>query len=342
VARLFQDPAALGLCLAELLGRIAVGIRKQLSKKFGSKGVQVVEDNVRVIRRGFDEVIAVEPAAGDVADEPGKVPRMPILLDSPNAEQGPGNPGRFWEQVCSLCQMGQDGIADPFAAISAIPAATGAVRDMSGVRLEVPDFIATKCTGCGQCWTQCPDSAIPGLVNSIEDVLTAAIDASVNGLRMERIRPIAKHWAQAARKVIDQNPATPIADVWTLSYRAVSEKLGWDTERKAAAEPEFQAVNARLVEFPLARTKPFYDAVESKSKGMGGLLSITINPEACKGCNLCVEVCPDGALESARQDDALPPARGGMVNPLQLSNFRRNRFHGTIGSGNTFTEVCSP
>ena len=279
------------------------GIRKQLAKKFGSKGEQVVEDNLRVIRRGFDEVHAVEPAEGDVADEPGKVPQMPMLLDSPNAEQGPGNPGRFWEQVCAVCQMGQDGIADPFAAISAIPAATGAVRDMSGVRLEVPDFIAEKCTGCGQCWTQCPDSAIPGLVNSVEDVLTAAIDASVNGLRMERIRPIVKHWAREARKLIDQNPNSPLADVWALSYRAVTDKLGWDAERKAAAEPEFLAVNARLVEFPLARTKPFYDAVEAKAKGAGGLLSITINPEACKGCNLCVAVCPDGALVTVKQDE---------------------------------------
>ena len=280
------------------------GIRKQLAKKFGSKGEQVVEDNLRVIRRGFDEVHAVEPAEGENIDEPGKVPHMPILLDSPNAEQGPGNPGRFWEQVCSLCQMGQDGIADPFAAISMVPAATGAVRDMSGVRLEVPDFIAEKCTGCGQCWTQCPDSAIPGLVTSIEDVLSAAIDASVNGLRMERVRPIAKLWARETRKLIDSNPTLPIADTWSPAYRAVTDKLAWDAERKAAAEPEFQAVNARLVEFPLTRTKPFYDAAESKQKGTGGLLSITINPEACKGCNLCVAVCPDAALVTVKQEDA--------------------------------------
>jgi len=279
------------------------GIRKQLAKQFGSKGEQVVEDNLRVIRRGFDEVHAVEPAADDVADQPGKVPQMPTLLDSPSAGPGPGNPGRFWEQVCALCQMGQDGIADPFAAISTIPAATGAVRDMSGVRLEVPDFIAERCTGCGQCWVQCPDSAIPGLVSSIEDVLSAAIEASVNGMRMERIRPIAKHWAREARKVIDQNPATPIAEAWVLSYRAVVDKLGWDADRKGAAEPEFQAVNARLTEFPLTRTRPFYDAVEAKAKGAGGLLSITVNPEACKGCNLCVAVCPDGALVTVKQDE---------------------------------------
>jgi pyruvate-ferredoxin/flavodoxin oxidoreductase len=279
------------------------GIRKQLTKKFKSKGEQVVEDNLRVIRRGFDEVRAVEPGQDNIVDEPGKVPQMPMLLDSPDAEQGPGNPGRFWEQVCSMCQLGQDGITDPFAAISAIPAATGAVRDMSGVRLEVPSFIAEKCTGCGQCWTQCPDSAIPGLVNSVEDVINAAIDTSVNGLRMERIRPIAKHWAREARKLIDQNPTAPVAEAWTTSYRTVTDKLGWDADRKAAAEPEFVAANARLTQFPLARTKPFYDAVEAKQKGMGGLLSITVNPEACKGCNLCVAVCPDGALVTVKQEE---------------------------------------
>jgi pyruvate-ferredoxin/flavodoxin oxidoreductase len=282
---------------------VFAGIRKQLAKKFKSKGERVVEDNLRVIRRGFDEVKAVTPVMDSSVDEQGKVPHMPAVLDSPNAEEGPGNPGRFWEQVCALCKLGQDGIADPFAAISAIPAATGAVRDMSGVRLEVPDFISAKCTGCGQCWTQCPDSAIPGLVNSVEDVITAAIDASVNGMRMERIRPIVKHWARDARKVIDQNPTAPLADAWAASYRTVADKLGWDAERKAATEPEFQAVNARLVEFPLARTKPFYDAVEAKAKGTGGLLSITVNPEACKGCNLCVAACPDGALVTVKQDE---------------------------------------
>ncbi len=77
-------------------------------------------------------------------DAPGAVPHIPAVLDMPDAEPGVGNAGRFWEQVCALCALGQDGIADPFAAISAIPAATGAVRDMSGIRMEVPQFIAAN------------------------------------------------------------------------------------------------------------------------------------------------------------------------------------------------------
>ncbi|MFQ5529948.1 MAG: 2-oxoacid:acceptor oxidoreductase family protein, partial [Gemmatimonadota bacterium] len=109
------------------------GIRAQMQTKFGSKGERVVEDNVRVIRRGFDELKAVPH--GDIgSDEPGAhvLPELPSLLDVPEAQQGVGNPGRFWEQVCAFCATtGEDGIADPFAAISAIPAATSSVRDMT-------------------------------------------------------------------------------------------------------------------------------------------------------------------------------------------------------------------
>ncbi len=32
---------------------------------------------------------------------------------------------------------------------------------------------------------------------------------------------------------------------------------------------------------------------------------MTINPYACKGCNLCVEVCPDEALVTVKQDEAI-------------------------------------
>jgi pyruvate-ferredoxin/flavodoxin oxidoreductase len=220
------------------------------------------------------------------------------MLDVPAAAPGIGNPGRFWEQVCSLCKLGQDGIADPFAAISAIPAVTGVVRDMSGVRLEVPEFIAEKCTGCAQCWIQCPDAAIPGLVNSVEDILATVVQAAGNGKPLERLRPVTKHWAREARRLLDAEAALPLPEVWARSYRAVVDKLGWDAERRAATEPEFLAVERRLAEFPLARTKPFYDRA-------GGLLSITVNPDACKGCNLCVAVCPDGALVTVKQDDAV-------------------------------------
>jgi pyruvate-ferredoxin/flavodoxin oxidoreductase len=292
--------------------KVFEGVRKQFQKKFGHRGGTIVEDNLRVIRRGFDQVRAVAPGAVGGSDAPGVVAHIPALLDNPGAAPGIGNQGRFWEQVCSLCVLGQDGIADPFAAISAMPAATGAVRDMSGVRMEVPGFLAEKCTGCGQCWTQCPDSAIPGLVNSVEEVITAAIDASANGLKMERLKPVTKTWAKEVQRMLSKDAALSVPAAFASAYATVADKMGWEPERRAQTDGEFAVVHERLSAFPLARTKPFFDAVEAKQKGGGGLLSITVNPEACKGCNLCVTACPDGALVTVKQDETI------------LSSLRRN------------------
>ena len=282
------------------------GIRGQLQKKFGAKGARVVEDNLRVIRRGFTELREVTPApilSG--AETPGDVPAIPDLLDEPDAAEGPGNTGRFWEQVCALCKLGQDGIADPFAAVGTIPAATGVVRDMSGVRLEVPEFIASKCTGCGQCWVQCPDAAIPGLVNKIEDIIGTAIDSAANGSRLDRIRQVVKPLSKETRKQLDANPAISFGDALAAAFPIIAGKLATDPEKRSALDAEFTRVHAIAAALPLARTKPFYDLPESRTKGSGGLLSITINPEACKGCNLCVAVCPDEALVTVKQDAAI-------------------------------------
>ncbi len=283
--------------------RLFEGIGAQLQKKFGHRGTAVVEDNVRVIRRGFDEVHVVEPVASLTADAPGAVAHIPRMLDVADAQPGIGNPGRFWEQVCSSCTTGLDGIADPFAAISAIPAATGAVRDMSGVRMEIPAFVAENCTGCAQCWTQCPDAAIPGLVNSPEDILNAVVTAAANGNRLERMRPIVKPWAREVQRLLAREPELAVPAAFAKGYASVADKMGWDADRRAATDAEAGMVQQRVAEFPLARTGPFFDAVEGQAKGTGGLLSVTVNPEACKGCNLCVDVCPDGALVTVRQDD---------------------------------------
>lgn len=286
---------------------VFAGIEDQLERKFGKRGRSVVEDNLRVIRRGFDEVRPVEPGEVEADAAPAEAPggQIPGLMQSPLALAGVGNPGRFFEQVCGVCAIGQDVIADPFTAISAMPAASSAIRDMTDIRFEVPDFVASKCTGCSQCWVQCPDAAIPGLVNTVEELFEAAIAVSSNGRTFDRLRGVVPHVAREARKVMQAVEFETFGDVAATAYHNVAEKLGWEPERRKQLDDEFAAVHSRLAEFPLAKTAPFWDLPESKEKGTGGLLSITINPTACKGCNICVEVCPEEALVTVRQDDEM-------------------------------------
>jgi pyruvate-ferredoxin/flavodoxin oxidoreductase len=287
--------------------RLFKGIYEQLDKKFGKRGKNVVDDNVRVIRRGFDELFEV-PHGELTEDEPGAhvMPHLPTLMDVPEAQAGLGDPGRFWEQVCSYCAItGKDVIADPFAAFSAMPASSSSVRDMTDIRFEVPDFIPEKCTGCSQCWVQCPDAAIPGVVNTVEEVLETAIQAASNGKPLNRIRQVSPHLARESRKILGGVPFTSFGDVLSAAYQNVTEKLGWDAERREALDEEFAAVYPVISDFPLAKTAPFFDVPERLEKGTGGLLSITVNPEACKGCNICVDVCPEGALVTVRQDEEI-------------------------------------
>lgn len=283
------------------------GIRDRIERKFGKLGERVVEDNLRVIRRGFDEVreVPTDGATGAESDAVVRGSRLPSLLDVPGAEEGLGNPGRFFEQVCSLCSMGQDGIADPFAAISAIPAATSSVRDMTSIRFEVPDFVAEKCTGCSQCWIQCPDAAIPGLVVTVEDLYETAVRRVGNGRPLGLLPQVAKHLARESHKLLRGVPFETFEKVAAAAYANVADKLGWEPERRKRLDAEWAQVYPTLAEFPLAKTAPFFDLPESNEKNAGALLAITINPEACKGCNICVEVCPEEALVTVQQDDEI-------------------------------------
>ncbi|MDX1646659.1 MAG: 2-oxoacid:acceptor oxidoreductase family protein [Longimicrobiales bacterium] len=287
--------------------RLFQGIRAQTERKFGHRGEQVVEDNLRVIRRGWEEVVEI-PTDADVREaEASEAPVAPIpsMLSAPDAEEGLANPGRFYEQVCSVCAIGQDTIADPYAAVSAMPAASSSIRDMTGIRFEVPDFVAERCTGCSQCWIQCPDAAIPGLVTSVEDLYETAVRHAANGRPLDHVSRVTKHLARESRKILKGVPFHTFGEVASTAFANVVDKLGWDPDRRARLEQEWSRVYPVLDEFPLAKTVPFFDLPESKEKGTGGLLSITVNPEACKGCNICVEVCPEEALVTVKQDEEI-------------------------------------
>ena len=54
--------------------------------------------------------------------------------------------------------------ADLSTARSLVPAGTAALRDFSNIAPEIPIYIAENCTGCMECVTECPDTAILGKV----------------------------------------------------------------------------------------------------------------------------------------------------------------------------------
>ncbi len=281
------------------------GIRSQLQKSFGRRGQQVVEDNYRVIRRGWGEVRELDWASleKDADEREAVVAELPASLNEPRAESPISDRRRFFEQVCSRYRSGTDPVADPFAALSAIPAATGVFRDMSDIRMEVPKFVAEKCNGCGHCWVQCPDSAIPGLVTEVEALLETAVDFGSQGSGFEQMRPLVASLAALVRERFESDPDASFQDALRGAYGRVALRYPLDPDQRNQLDDEFGRLADVLADFPVAKTTPFYTVPETREKGSGGLLSLTVDPHACKGCNLCVEVCPDGALVTVKQDE---------------------------------------
>jgi pyruvate/2-oxoacid:ferredoxin oxidoreductase beta subunit/NAD-dependent dihydropyrimidine dehydrogenase PreA subunit len=59
--------------------------------------------------------------------------------------------------------------ADLSVARSLVPAGTANLRDFSNISPEIPEYIPSNCTGCMDCVTECPDTAILGKVLSEEE-----------------------------------------------------------------------------------------------------------------------------------------------------------------------------
>ena len=78
-----------------------------------------------------------------------------------------------------------------------------------------------------------------------------------------------------------------------------------DEDRKKAIDEGVSAIVRELGALPVAITQPFFHDAEAVKKDGAELLSIVINPDACKSCGICVRNCEDEALKPVEQDPEL-------------------------------------
>src|SRR5436309_14833347 len=95
---------------------------------------------------------------GTIVDSPYKLVSLPVLdvVD-------------FNERIIRGYEEGygeRDLPADLSVARSLVPAGTASLRDFSYIAPEIPLFLPENCTGCMECVTECPDTAILGKVLS--------------------------------------------------------------------------------------------------------------------------------------------------------------------------------
>ncbi len=288
--------------------KLLKAIEDQLQHKFGGKGQRVVDDNMRVVRRGFDEVheiINKEFGAGNSEKSNGQttLPIPSMMKDIPQSESKLSDIHRFWEQTGNfyLRGLGNDNITDPFIGLSVMPAVSSVFRDMTGIRFEHPEWIPNNCTACGDCYTICPDTAIPGLVSDLPDVLDTIVTRvkKTHG-KVDYLPKAIRQMEGTIRKLFStSNNGSTVND---FIHSAIDQTIKESDDATELAK-EFEWFKDELGDFNFALTRPYFDVHEKKQPNSGGLFSITINPTTCKGCMECVEVCDDDALRIVTQTE---------------------------------------
>lgn len=84
--------------------------------------------------------------------------------------------------------------ADLSVARSLIPAGTATLRDFSNISPEIPEYITENCTGCMDCVTECPDTAILGKVLAEDELEQKMLTVPEADREMYR-----KQWAKTKK-----------------------------------------------------------------------------------------------------------------------------------------------
>ena len=312
-------------------------VRAQIVKKFGSKGEAVVEGNMAVIEDGIEATCRVdydapEFLAIDQEPAPLRTRRTAAVSASmcpsstASGSSGLFDPAYFDDIIARPFSDGSIGEAPVLPGVGLfIPAGTAAAKDKGLFRRTVPTFNADLCTGCLECALVCPDAAIPNTVHEIHDLLLTGIkEIDATEPQREMLRGHVYALAEIVRETYRQEKvARRFADLVAEAAATL------DVDQPTLAR-NLDKLVATLAAYPVARTRPYFDAMEKAVPGTGGLFAATIDPWKCTGCLECVEVCGPGALTPADQDAEVLEARQVTFELMtKLPNTPKRFFEGS-------------
>ncbi len=310
----------------DTIAALADGLRSRLARLFG-EGHYLIDDISGAVRRGATRLkqldVSLRDTEGLAAASDGEAPWT--VKDASGWDNTVFDATRFWHSVGYLYDSGQSdrALADPYLATGVIPARSSAFRDMSPYRLRIPEWLPENCTGCGLCWAQCPDSALPPSIDSVAAVVETSMTLTERaGIGLVQMKRFSGHLVKQAYRLVAGDGMNQYVRVGVLlddAFAQLVDKLDLDDEKRKLLEEEFGHVRSHAEHLAFAKTDTFFNAPNETEKGSGSLLSIALNPLACTGCGVCIDVCPEGALEWADQTpDRLARSRDNWTFQAEL------------------------
>lgn len=300
-----------GLCavlldqgLLDVSPRRLTGARETLLKDT----VAAVQPPLAAFKSGLEAVrkIDSDTLAGELPAAPPEPKEAPAVL----RQFGPSDDGydslpRFWDQVGVLHHQGATAelAPDPYLALGVMPPLSAGFRDLSPLRTKMPAYDPALCTGCGTCWSVCPDAAIGVRLFTPRRLL----DIGVRHGAGDALSPLLGRLAKQMGKLCQAAAAVPPARAAELMEQAlvqVQQQAPLPAERAAAITAAAATWKEAIGDTPLAATAAFFHGPEQEHPGEGLLLSLAINPDACKSCGLCVAHCAPKALRGEAQTSA--------------------------------------
>ena len=286
-------------------------VQQQISKKFGGKGGAVIEGNMAVIKEGIEATQLVDYNSAvfsllKTRPDPIAIRKESVSASICRNSCSSGHSGLFDREYFDdmVAQPFRDGTIAEAPVLPGIglfmPAGSSADKDKGLFRRTVPEFKADLCTGCMECTLVCPDTAIPNSVHDIHELLLAGIDQlDLPSAQRDAMRGHVHALASGVREMyLQSKQARPL-------HELVAEVASHLETDNVTLLRNFSKLVDALAIYSVARTRPFFDAMEKTAAGSGGLYAVTIDPWKCTGCLECVEVCGPGALVSIEQDAAL-------------------------------------
>ncbi len=305
--------AAFGILLEREL--LETGFRRLLSSReteLSELPADIREARLSAFKGGFDQIKSVDIESLTAMSMEAKANADQVsqqLRRLGNIDDNYDNLPRFWDQTGVLYRERTTDriIADPYLAIGAIPPFSSAFRKFDNLRAAQPVFDAAACTGCGACWTLCPDGAIG--VSVMDPAMLLETCVRITGT--DRLRPMLSKLSISMIKRCREKGVAP-----ATAGELLNETFDWllqqslpENRKQLVAGAKNELIEA-LGALQISLTEPLFREPESDTPGSGNILFLAINPDTCKGCGICVSSCEPNALTLEKQTTKLAAEAG--------------------------------